>query len=197
MPKGVPLTEDEQARRRAEIRDVAVKLFFAKGFTETSIREIAEAAGMGKSTLYDYFKTKDEILISYFSNEIVTLSKQADEISRLEVSANERLRLLLEGHLTFLLENKHFYLKLSMEAQRMGLESQQLIQQNRHFYQDLICRLVEDGIREGTFRKVNPVLAMRIILSSLTPVVFTTRPSGTPHEMLAESIDIILKGIQA
>ncbi|RPJ43795.1 MAG: TetR/AcrR family transcriptional regulator, partial [Chloroflexi bacterium] len=70
MPKGIPLTEDEQIARRHDIYRVSVALFLEKGFHETTMREIAQAAGMGKSTLYDYFKTKDEILISYVENAV-------------------------------------------------------------------------------------------------------------------------------
>lgn len=197
MPKGTPLTEEEQSRRRAEIRDAAVKLFYEQGFTETSMRQIAEAAGAGKSTLYDYFKTKDEILISYFDNEIRTLTDLVDQVARQEMGARKKLELLLQTHLKFLLENKNFYLKMTAEAQRMGINSQVEIQKGRHAYQDLITELIEQGIREGVFRPVNSRLAMRIILASLTPVVFTTRPSGSPEQMLAESLDIILRGIQA
>lgn len=197
MPKGTPLTEEEQARRRVEIRNAAVKLFYEQGFTETSMRQIAEAAGAGKSTLYDYFKTKDEILISYFDNEIRTLTDLVDQVARQEMGARKKLELLLQTHLKFLLENKNFYLKMTAEAQRMGINSQVEIQKGRHAYQDLITELIEQGIREGVFRPVNSRLAMRIILASLTPVVFTTRPSGSPEQMLAESLDIILRGIQA
>lgn len=197
MPKGTPLTEEEQGRRRVEIRDAAVKLFYEQGFTETSMRQIAEAAGAGKSTLYDYFKTKDEILISYFDNEIRTLTDLVDQVARQELGARQKLELLLRTHLKFLLDNKNFYLKMTAEAQRMGIGSQAEIQKGRHAYQDLICELIEQGISEGVFRPVNSRLAMRIILSSLAPVVFSTRPSGSPEQMLAESLDIILRGIQA
>ena len=60
MPKGIPLTEEEVAKRRHEIFHQVLKILLKKGFQETSMREIAEAAGLGKSTLYDYFKTKDK-----------------------------------------------------------------------------------------------------------------------------------------
>ena len=66
MPKGIPLTEEEQANRRHEIFHKVVHVFAKKGFHETSMREIAASAGLGKSTLYDYFKTKDEILLYFF-----------------------------------------------------------------------------------------------------------------------------------
>ena len=48
MPKGIPLTEEEQAKRRHEIFHQVVGVFLKKGFQETSMREIAEAAGLGQ-----------------------------------------------------------------------------------------------------------------------------------------------------
>ena len=58
------------------------------------MREIAKAAGVGKSTLYDYFKSKDEILISYFENEIQKITERAQEIIKenLGVSGRHRTR---------------------------------------------------------------------------------------------------------
>ena len=60
MPKGIPLTDLELASRRQEIAHIAMQLFIKQGFSETSMREIGDAAGVGKSTLYDYFPSKDD-----------------------------------------------------------------------------------------------------------------------------------------
>ena len=57
MPKGIPLTEEEIDRRRHEIFQSSVTLILKQGFDNTSMQEIAQAAGVGKSTLYDYFPT--------------------------------------------------------------------------------------------------------------------------------------------
>lgn len=197
MPKGIPLTEEEQKQRRSEIFAAAVHLFIKNGFNETSMREVAAAAGMGKSTLYDYFESKDEILLSYFEDEVQAMSIRADEIYREQIPAVEKLRRVIQAHLEYLVANKTLYLRLTVEAQRLGLESQRRLQISRHAYQDLICRIIEAGISEGAFRPVDPLLTMRVILALMTPVVFTTRPTGTPQEMLDASLDIILKGIQA
>jgi len=197
MPKGVPLTEEEQVRRRREIIDCAVPLFFNKGYTETSMREIAESAGTGKSTLYDYFKTKDDILVAYFEEELQAITQQAEAVSKTGGSAVEKLRQIMQAHLQYLLQNKKFYLKMTVEAQRLSLHGQQRIQESRHAYQDLLCRLIEAGIAEGSFRPVDPLLAMRIILSTMNPIVFTTRPTGSPQEMLTSALDILLNGLRA
>lgn len=197
MPKGIPLTEEEIDRRRHEIFAASVHLFLEKGFRETSMREIAEAAEMGKSSLYDYFKTKDGILLWGVEDQIQDLTVAAQEIVDQPVSAMERLRQIMKLHLDYLVSNKEFYLKLSFEVQRLAIESQQRIQVKRHAYQDMIRRLIDEGIQEGAFRPVNALLVSRTLITALTPAVYTSRPTGTPQQMLDEAFDIILKGIQA
>jgi AcrR family transcriptional regulator len=196
MPKGVPLTDKELDRRRRQIFGASVSLFLTKGFQETSMREIAEAANMGKSSLYDYFNTKDEILLSAVENELFDLITAAQEIARQPLPAIERLRMVMRKHLEFLVERKEFYLKLSFEVQRLDIESQQRIQVKRHAYQDLIRRLVDEGIQVGSFRPVDSLLVVRTLITIMTPTVFTSRPSGTPQEMLDTVFDILLNGIQ-
>ena len=195
MPKGIPLTEEELTRRRHEIFNASVTLFLEKGFQETTMQEIAQTAGMGKSTLYDYFTTKDDILISYVEDAIANLAEQVIQITGRNIPADEKLRKVMHLHLEFLMANKDFYTKLTFEVQRLGLESQRRIQLRRHAYQDLLCRLIEDGIQEGVFRPVNTLLAARTILALLTPVAYTTRPTGTPDEMLDEALDIFYHGV--
>jgi AcrR family transcriptional regulator len=197
MPKGIPLTEEEQQRRRKEIFHASVHLFLEKGFNETSMREIAKAAGVGKSTLYDYYQSKDEILVSYFGNEIQKITQRAREIIQQNSSISEKLRKIMQMHLGYLVENKQIFLKISLEAQRLSLESQEQIQFKRHAYQDMLRSLVEEGIQQGEFRPVNPLFAARSIFSLLSISVFTTRPTGTPEEMLEQALGIFFQGIQA
>lgn len=160
------------------------------------MREIAEAAGLGKSTLYDYFKTKDEILVYFFEDQLNDVTAAAQQIAMQNKSADQRLREVTQMHMEFLQANRSLFMKMSMEAQRLKPESQNKIQEKRHAYQDLIRALIEEGIREGAFRKVDSLLAARILITSLAPVVFTSRPTGTPREMVKETLDIFFKGIE-
>ena len=197
MPKGIPLTEEELDRRRHEIFANTVHLFIENGFRETSMRQIANAAEMGKSSLYDYFKTKDEILLWAMEDEILDLTAAVQKIVAQSIPAIERLQQVMQRHLEYLLSSKDFYLKLSFEVQRLTMESQQRIQTKRHAYQDLIRQLIDEGIQEGAFRPIDSLLATRLLITALTPTVFTSRPTGTPQAMLDTALDIIMKGIKA
>ncbi len=197
MPKGIPLTEQEQMRRRHEIFGASVKLFMRNGFQETSMREIAQKAGIGKSTLYDYFPTKDDILLWGMEDEFMDLSAAARSIAEMPLPAVERLRKVMQNHVEALAASKEYYLKLSFEVQRLDLDSQKRIQARRHAYQDLVRQLIDEGINEGSFRKVDSLFVARMLIVAVTPTIFTSRPSGTPQEMLETTLDVFLKGIQA
>jgi AcrR family transcriptional regulator len=91
MPKGIPLTEEEIDRRRHEIFYSAVALILKQGFAGTSMQEIAEAAGVGKSTLYDYFPTKDHVLLFVFEQELNIFQEQAEGLAAQEIPVEEKL----------------------------------------------------------------------------------------------------------
>lgn len=197
MPKGIPLTEEEQARRRKEIFHASVHLFLSKGFNETSMREIAEAAGIGKSTLYDYFPSKDDILLSFVEDELQTLTEEVNKIAHQKIGAQEKLRQMMFAYMDYLAANEDFYMKLSYQVQRLAQESLERIQRQRHTLQDMVRGTIEEGIQEGCFRPVDSLLATRVIFTALTPAVYTTRPSGSRQQMMEEAFTLMLKGIQS
>ncbi len=196
MPKGIPLTEEEQAKRRHGIFHQVVNIFLKKGFQETSMREIAEAAGLGKSTLYDYFKTKEDILVYFFEDQLSDMTEEAQRIAMQNLPADKRLRQVMETYIENLQANKSLFLKMSFESQRLKAESQKQIQDKRHAYQDMVRALIDEGIREGVFRKVNSLLAARMLVSGMAPIVFGSRFTGTPQEMLKDTLDIFFRGIE-
>ncbi len=196
MPKGIRLSEEELNTKRHEIFAAAARLFMEKGFLETSMREVAQAAGMGKSSLYDYFKSKDEILIWFYLDELEDTIVMTRGVMGQDLPATETLRRILHAQLARMLENKAFYLRFLSELDRLGAESQRRIRTARHSFQDLLREVIEQGIREGAFRPVAPLLAAHILQMVLLPAVFTSRPVATPAEMLDEAIGIFLQGVQ-
>lgn len=56
----------EKGDVRERIIEASTRLFLANGYRGTSVKEITEAAGIGRGTLYWYFKSKEEILLTIF-----------------------------------------------------------------------------------------------------------------------------------
>jgi AcrR family transcriptional regulator len=64
------IREKKKQKTRQSIIDAAVTLFAGKGYENTSVQELATAAGIGKGTIYGYFKTKSEIFLAFCEDEI-------------------------------------------------------------------------------------------------------------------------------
>src|SRR5205807_6036630 len=81
---------DRRQRRSAEIRErlfrSALALFAEKGFAETTVEDITKAADVGKGTFFNYFPSKDHIL----------LARSEEHTSELQSPCNLVCRLLLE-----------------------------------------------------------------------------------------------------
>lgn len=196
MPKGIPLNEKEREARRKIIARAAAALIFEKGFSETSVSQIAEAAGIGKSTLYDFFTTKDEIILLLLDEPLAEVRSRAAIIAVGEENIFERISQILQMHLDVLLRDQAFIFKLSFEFQRLPLIVQAQHEVKRQAYQDLLVNLIQAGIDDGSFRVVDTNMVMKTLLSILSTVILTARPNGTPQEMLDKALDIILRGIQ-
>lgn len=66
------LREKKKAEAREKILAVSKEIFFSKGYSHTTIEEIAEKAEIGVGTVYNFFKTKADILISVVAGEAGT-----------------------------------------------------------------------------------------------------------------------------
>src|SRR6516162_6835501 len=74
---------DRRARRSAEIRErifnAALDMFAKKGFAETTVEDITNAADIGKGTFFNYFPSKDHILLAFGEMQIGKLREAVDE----------------------------------------------------------------------------------------------------------------------
>ena len=68
--------EEKKRQTRKAILEAAVHLFGSKGYDKTSIDQLARKAGVGKGTIYSYFRSKSEILLAFCDEELEYLHKE-------------------------------------------------------------------------------------------------------------------------
>src|ERR1700734_2832614 len=75
----IPLPVTRRDRRRAEIRErlfrAALTLFAERGYLETTVEDITEAADVGKGTFFNYFPTKEHVLATYGAERIAAVER--------------------------------------------------------------------------------------------------------------------------
>lgn len=93
--KALPAAGQGEAVRR-EIVEAANRLFYHRGYNQTSFTDIAEAAGIPRGNFYYYFKTKDEILAAVIDARTERIRAMLAEWDAAEPGPRGRLRLFAE-----------------------------------------------------------------------------------------------------
>ena len=157
--------KDLVSKRRKQIITAASKLFFEKGFDQTTMREISRASGLTMGSLYDYVMSKDDILVLVYKDVI--------ERFRLGLGGNEQTdRDMNPENLESILHRsmKQMY-KLSKAVQLLYRESWSR-RKNVHLqmreiergHVDHFTQLLQKGQQKGLFQVKNPKVTADLIL---------------------------------
>lgn len=191
MDHGEPGTKDR-------ILKSALDLFSTKGYDGTSVREICEAAGIAKPSLYHFYRSKegvyqalvDETLASYRSELLEELGRPGTVAERLEGVAQAYFRAARENPdlMRFIFGLVH---QVPSSAPATGIA---------RFYQEmvgLIAALVDEGVRSGELSPGSTDARMLVFMGALGESVVGSlvlgRPDLTP-DLAHAVVDALLRG---
>jgi AcrR family transcriptional regulator len=153
---------------RRTILDTALKLFRKKGFDATTMREIAEGAGVSLGAAYYYFSSKEAIVLAYFAEQMAEAERRldADETPR---DLGERLRRVFHGRLD-------------------------LMRRDQRFFGGLLRSVGDPASSVSVFSRENRELRLRAILAFRRTLDGTRVPSKL-HDPLALGLWVLLLGL--
>jgi AcrR family transcriptional regulator len=138
-------------RRHVEICDAAFQLFARKGYHQTSVREIAEAAHLSIGALYTYIKTKDDILLLVYQRIFELFQERMSAALLASGDPAAQLKAAIAATLKLYDEYQDLVLVLYQESHALRREAlQQLFEVDRR-YVSMIQAIIERGTREGHF----------------------------------------------
>ncbi len=137
------------------IRDAAIRVFARKGFHATRAEEIAEEAGIAVGTIYNYFESKAQILLSVFEREFDEEVGLYESLAKSGMSVQERFREILRAHFARLAESRDLAMVLVRERYNGSGEVGEAMAKMQRKMLDRIERLIQDGVDEGWLRACN------------------------------------------
>lgn len=166
---------DKKEKKRHIIQS-ALRIFSRKGFNLTTISDIAEEAGIGKGTVYEYFDSKEAVIsfsFDYFMQELVP---DFEAIIRESIPASEKLERMISGfgHILSSKENQDL-LSIMFDVWAAGIRSRDsrssLESKMKRFYQDYrstVSTVLRHGVRAGEFRKdIKPHVQASLLIGLL------------------------------
>jgi AcrR family transcriptional regulator len=100
--------EQKKQQTRGAILKAALHLFTKKGYENTSIDELAQAAGIGKGTIYSYFPSKSEIFLAFCEDQLEFVYKELAEKTDPQAPLIDQLLTLFMVEFQFVSRNKEF-----------------------------------------------------------------------------------------
>lgn len=184
---------------RENIISVATQVFSRYGFKKTSMDDIARALRMGKSSIYYYFKGKEEIFQAVVDREADMLRLKVKEILESTIDATEKLRKYVKLRMD-LVKQLSNYMEILKNDDLMNLE---LTERIRKKYDDeeitIIRQILEEGNNRGLFKVKDLNLSALAIVTAMkgleVPLVASTMGVDSLNIVIDDMLDILFYGI--
>jgi len=188
-----------KAEVRAQIVDVARKIFTRYGFRKTTMEEIAAASRKGKSSIYYYFPGKEEIFKAVVEKEAGELQARLDKTIQLDASPLEKLKAYIFFRLHHVRTVENFYSALNEDS----LSHLDFILEIRRDFDleelKLVQGILEEGMQDGSFQLSSSeigAIAISTMMKGLElPLLLSSDHKTDRAELLEDLVRVLFYGI--
>jgi TetR/AcrR family fatty acid metabolism transcriptional regulator len=184
-----------------QIIDAAIRVFARNGYYNSRVSDIAREAGIAAGTIYLYFKTKDEILVTLFREKMAAWVSFVRRAIAREPDAVAKLRRLVALHFEVLERDPDLAEVVQVELRQGHKFFRGASAHEVSAYFDLIGSVLEEGIAAGLVRHDLPVKVATKMLFGAMDQIATSWVLGKRGYRLIDSAeavaDIFLEGILA
>ena len=169
--------EEIAKKRQRQILSAARQVFSKKGFAQATTAEIAKEAGVSEGTIYNYFESKRDLLISLIGGYALDESL-LNLFSRPSMDSTDSLPALLEDRIAIGFENSDLLTLLLAEIQRSPGFGEQYARQVLEPGMALLKTYLDMRIGNGTLQPVNTEAAARIIVGMVVGLIAVYQIEG-------------------
>jgi TetR/AcrR family fatty acid metabolism transcriptional regulator len=189
---------DKPDKRDALLR-AAIDTFAATGFFNAQVADVARAAGVAAGTVYLYFRSKDDLLVSIFEKTMTDAIAEARQlVGRLDAPA-AKLREIARLHLDRLGRDRALAVVFQIELRQSTKFMERFSTTELREYLGLIRDVVAEGQARGVFRKdVNPTLAAKLLFGMLDEMATNWILSKRRYALVSEAdaiVDLFMGGL--
>jgi len=166
------MTEDKKQNTEEHILETAKQVFEEKGLAGARMQEIADRAGINKSLLHYYYRSKEKLFHAVFSILFKKILKEFSEFFSSEDSVENKIRFFFEKHIAVLQKNPNLPVFMINEINQNPERVIEIAKKsNVAGVHKTFFAQIEEGIANGTMHRVDPLQVLVTMLSmSIFPV---------------------------
>ena len=184
------------------ILDSTDRLLARFGYRKMTVEDIAAEAGIGKGSIYLHFSSKEEVVLSHIDRIVDRLQERLREIARSDVTAAERLRLMLLTRVLFRFDSIQHYTQ-SLNDLLSVLRSSLLSRRAQYFESEaqIFAEVLTAGREAGEFSFDDELATAHALLQAtngLLPYSLSTTELGAREDVeqrTADVANVMLRGV--
>ena len=197
----------DKEEKKQEILKAAVRIFAQNGVVKTKMADIAEAAGIGKGTIYEYFRSKEDIFAETYSHLFQDTENKIAEVLESSIPPEEKLRNFMRVTIEeFLVKDGGEFAGIMMSFWSEGIRNNnerimQIIDLKKVYseFRGIIAVILEEGIKKGKFRKVDTYITASVIIGALDGILLQyvmDKNVFSPEQATGALLDSFLNGLK-
>jgi AcrR family transcriptional regulator len=188
--------------RSSEILEAARRIFAKKGFSQATVDDIADAAGVAKGTVYLYFHSKRAVYLAALRHGIEALHQRTSERLAAADSVSQKVRTFIETRIEYFDENRDFFKIYYSEVANVFTDPRRMDAELNRLYSKQarnLAAVLKEGIERGEIRDLPPLPTSYAIYDLVRGVIARRLLDGSKISGPEESaflLDLVWKGIQ-
>jgi TetR/AcrR family transcriptional regulator, cholesterol catabolism regulator len=191
------MARPRNVERAQEIKNIVARLFAEKGYHATSMRDVGNEIGMSKSSMYNYFKSKEEILFHLMNDAMDEALETLQDICRADLSPDEKLNAVLDFYARYYAGDQDRLTLLVNESQSLSEHHQQIIKKKDRDYVGLIGSILNELTKAGRMKAIHPTVATFAFFGMVHYTIkwYNKKGAVSPGELARFFVQIFTKGI--
>ena len=192
------IKRNRNGTRKDVIIDKAAKLFREKGYSATSMRDLAEKVGVEAASLYNHIQSKSEILQEITARITEDCNEHLNSLDNNGMSSIEKIESLIRFHVRMMLNRFEDYYVMINEWMHLTEPYLTNFSFQRRNYVQKMEAIIDEGIKNNEMKPVIPYVAVLTILSSVRGLEFWHRSKQriTPAEMEENMVQHLIYGLK-
>lgn len=156
--------------KKETIIEVAAKLFHRKGFSATSMRDLAEHVGVEAASLYNHIQSKSEILQEICFNIANVFTGNIEDVDSSDFNAICKVEALLRFHIKQMINHYEKVYVSDREWKHLTDPYLSNYQNQRRIYRKRFALIIEEGIQKNEIKNVDAPTAVLIMLHAISGI---------------------------
>jgi AcrR family transcriptional regulator len=184
-----------RAERERQMIQIAGEVFAERGYAAASMDDIAERVGVSKPMLYEYFRSKEGLLVACIENARAALREATEQAIAGAPSAEEALRRGLLEFFVFVRERRRAWSLLRHEASLAGTSAWDEIEATRRQQTGLIAKLMADFLVDKSPTRVEADAEFIVGACERLAIWCEQHEEVTPERATAAAMDLLWNGL--